>query len=79
MHGFFIDIRLYNKIRSIVNPEAYSDWKKAKIKEKMDKKVESRITLQKTVQANSLEEPKVNKDLANKLLDKNISTDRRML
>lgn len=72
MHGYFIDIRLYNKIRSIANPEAYSDWRKAKIKEKLAKKVESRITLQKSSTG-----PKINKDLAEKLLANNTSSEKQ--
>jgi len=44
MHGFFIDIRLYNKIRAIALPNAYEEWKKEQIHQKMEQKRESRIT-----------------------------------
>lgn len=73
MHGYFIDIRLYNKIRAIVNPQAYEDWRKEKIKEKLAKRTESRITLQKGPVV------KVNQDLAEQLLKKNKAPEKSML
>jgi len=63
MHGFFMDIRLYNKIKAIAQPNAYDDWRKQKIRQRIDAKRESRITIIKRL-------PKVNKVLATKLLSK---------
>lgn len=60
MHGFFIDIRLYHKAKSIVEPFAYQEYRKNKIRAKIDEERESRIKLNKM--------PKVNKMLASKLI-----------
>jgi ribosome biogenesis protein ENP2 len=60
MHGYFVDIRLYNKAKSIVDPFAYEEYRKSKIKEKIDKERGTRVQKKKL--------PKVNKDLAEKLL-----------
>ena len=62
MHGFFIDLRLYEKAKSIVNPFAYEEYRENMIREKLEKERESRIVLQKK----SL--PKVNRKLAEKWL-----------
>ena len=78
MHGFFIDIRLYKKIRSIVEPEVYADWREERIKEKLAKKAESRITMI-PGQQKQKPTPIVNKDLASRLMQKNTSSERRML
>ena len=62
MHGFFIDLRLYEKARLIANPFAYDDYKQRTVREKLEKERESRIRVN-----NKL--PAVNKNLAKKLLD----------
>lgn len=59
MHGFFIDFRLYEKAKAIVNPFAYEDYRKDLIKEKIAKETSTRIT-KKNI-------PKVNALLATKL------------
>lgn len=61
MHGYFMSIRLYNKAKSLSQPFNYEEYKKKKIKEKIESERESRVNLK------SL--PKVNKDLALKLMD----------
>ncbi|CAG8503801.1 11797_t:CDS:10, partial [Acaulospora morrowiae] len=61
MHGFFIDLRLYDQAKSIANPFAYVDYREKRIKEKLEKERESRIRATKKL-------PKVNKELANRLL-----------
>ena len=61
MHGFFLDMRLYHKAKSIVEPFAYEEYKRNKIKEKMEEERASRIKLSKM--------PKVNKQLAEKLIE----------
>ncbi|CAM9650457.1 unnamed protein product [Lampetra planeri] len=61
MHGFFIDIRLYHKVKAMANPFAYDEYRKQKIREKIE---EGRVQ---RVQTKRL--PRVNADLAQKLLD----------
>jgi len=61
MHGFFLDVRLYHKAKSIVEPFAYQDYRKNKIREKLEEERASRVKLNKM--------PKVNKLLAAKLID----------
>jgi len=61
MHGFFLDMRLYHKAKSIVEPFAYEEYRKNKIKEKIEEERASRIKMSKI--------PKVNKQLAEKLIE----------
>lgn len=61
MHGFFIDMRLYHKAKSIAEPFAYEDYRKNKIREKIEQERANRVRLKKL--------PKVNRDLAEKLMD----------
>ncbi|CDQ59759.1 unnamed protein product [Oncorhynchus mykiss] len=58
MHRFFMDIRLYHKVKTIANPFAYDEYRKDKISQKIgvqDAEYKSR--------------PKVNKELALKLME----------
>ncbi|CAG9853709.1 unnamed protein product [Phyllotreta striolata] len=61
MHGYFMDVRLYKKAKSVANPFEFDEYRKKKIKETIDKDRENRV------QVNKL--PKVNKDLALKLMN----------
>lgn len=61
MHGFFIDMRLYHKAKSIVEPFAYEVYKKKRIHEKLEEERASRIKRSKV--------PKVNRQLAEKLIE----------
>ncbi|KAH7387446.1 hypothetical protein KP509_16G023700 [Ceratopteris richardii] len=61
MHGFFIDHRLYNKAKSMVDPFAYETYRKQRIQEKLDAERANRITIKRKL-------PKVNKELAARLL-----------
>ncbi|GBM08803.1 Nucleolar protein 10 [Araneus ventricosus] len=63
MHGYFMDVRLYNKARAIVQPEAYQDLKKKMIQSKIEKERSA-----KRIQVKQL--PSINKDYAQKLLEK---------
>lgn len=63
MHGFFIEMSLYNKLRAVSKPFEYEEYRLKRIKEKIDEKRQSRITPRKRL-------PKVNKALAEKLLSK---------
>ncbi|KAF9921788.1 hypothetical protein FBU30_008145 [Linnemannia zychae] len=61
MHGFFIDLRLYEKAKAIANPFAYTDYREREAKEKMAKEAGSRIRA-------TMKLPKVNKQLATKMM-----------
>lgn len=60
MHGYFLDIRLYHKAKAIVEPFAFDEYRKKKIREKLEEQRSSRVLLHKL--------PNVNKDLAHKLI-----------
>ena len=60
MHGFFVDIRLYKKAKSVADPFAFEEYRKKKIKEKLDATRDNRVKLAKL--------PSVNKDIALKLM-----------
>uniref|UniRef100_A0A6I8RUB6 Nucleolar protein 10 n=1 Tax=Xenopus tropicalis TaxID=8364 RepID=A0A6I8RUB6_XENTR len=61
MHGFFMDIRLYHKVKAMVNPFAYEEYKKEKIRQKIEEARAQRVQIKKL--------PKVNKELALKLYE----------
>ncbi|KAK2878364.1 hypothetical protein Q8A67_019155 [Cirrhinus molitorella] len=61
MHGFFMDIRLYHKVKTMVNPFAYEEYRKDKIRQKIEESRAQRVQLKKL--------PKVNKALAMKLME----------
>ncbi|KAM5164367.1 nucleolar protein 10 [Mantella aurantiaca] len=61
MHGYFIDIRLYHKVKAMVNPFAYEDYRREKIRQKIEETRAQRVQIKKL--------PKVNKELALKLLE----------
>ena len=63
MHGFFIDIRLYHKAKSVSDPFAYQEYKKKKIKEKLESERADRVSV---IRKNQL--PLVNRDLAQRLM-----------
>ena len=42
-HGFFMDARLYKRLRAAAAPYAYDDYKKQKVAKKLAEKQESRI------------------------------------
>ena len=49
MHGYFIDVRLYNRVRALANPTEYEEFRKQKIREKLEEKRASRITITKVL------------------------------
>ncbi|XP_036119100.1 nucleolar protein 10 isoform X2 [Molossus molossus] len=61
MHGYFMDIRLYHKVKLMVNPFAYEEYRKDKIRQKIEETRAQRVQLKKL--------PKVNKELALKLIE----------
>ncbi|CAH0725782.1 unnamed protein product, partial [Brenthis ino] len=64
MHGYFVDVRLYKRAKSIADPFAFEEYKKRKIREKIEQERPSRIKVDDNL-------PKVNRDLASRLLDSN--------
>ncbi|KAM6979798.1 nucleolar protein 10 [Aplochiton taeniatus] len=61
MHGYFMDIRLYHKVKTLTNPFAYEEYRKDKIRQKIEESREQRVHVKKL--------PKVNKELALKLIE----------
>lgn len=61
MHGYFIDIRLYNKAKLLTQPFAFENYKAKKLREKVDEERETRTLINKS------RLPKVNKQLAKTL------------
>lgn len=62
MHGFFVDVRLYRKAKSAMDPFEFDTYRKKKIKEVIEQDRAGR-----KVHVNKL--PKVNQDLALKLMN----------
>ena len=60
MHGFFIEMKLYSKLRAVSKPFEYEEHRKKRIRDKIEEKRQSRIVPQKRL-------PKVNSALAEKL------------
>ncbi|KAL4235680.1 Nucleolar protein 10 [Mactra antiquata] len=61
MHGFFLDIRLYHRAKALAEPFAFEEYRKSKIREKIESERANRVNVKKL--------PKVNKELAQKLID----------
>lgn len=61
MHGFFIEMKLYSKLRAVSKPFEYEEHRKKLIRDKIAAKRQSRITPLKRL-------PKVNKALAEKYM-----------
>jgi len=66
MHGFFIGMRLYNKVKAIADPFEYKKYREEKVAQKLEEA--PRIRIKKKL-------PKVNKNLAAQLLEKNKSAE----
>jgi len=43
MHGFFVDASLYSRVKAVANPFEYDDYRKKKLREKLEAKRASRI------------------------------------
>lgn len=61
MHGFFMDMRLYNRVRSMADPFAFDTWRKQQVKNKVEGKRSQRIKLRSRL-------PKVNQEFAARLM-----------
>ncbi|XP_063376224.1 nucleolar protein 10 isoform X1 [Cydia fagiglandana] len=62
MHGYFVDVRLYKRAKSIADPFAFEEYKKRKIREKIEQDRPSRIKIEDNL-------PKVNRELASRLME----------
>ncbi len=62
MHGFFVDLRLYEKARAISNPFDYDEYRQKQIEKKIDNERSSRIAAKKKL-------PKVNAALAKRFME----------
>ncbi|CDZ96437.1 WD40 repeat protein [Phaffia rhodozyma] len=62
MHGYFVSLKLYDAARLIANPFAYAEHREKVIREKLEKKSESRIRARREAV-----DVKVNKELAEKI------------
>jgi len=60
--SFFIDIRLYNKARSVVEPFEFDKYRKEKVRQKIESTRPNRLTIKSNL-------PKVNQEIALKLMD----------
>ncbi|KAH9380324.1 hypothetical protein HPB48_013383 [Haemaphysalis longicornis] len=60
MHGYFLDIRLYHKAKALVQPFAYDEYRKKKIRETVEAARKNRVE-------SKLKLPAVNRELAQKL------------
>lgn len=45
MHGYFINIRLYNKAKSLTQPFSFEEYKKRKVREKIEAERGTRIQI----------------------------------
>ncbi|KAJ2119091.1 Small ribosomal subunit biogenesis [Coemansia sp. RSA 353] len=61
MHGFFVDLRLYERAKAIANPFAYDDYRMQRVQDKLQEARESRIRA-------TTKLPKVNRSLAMRLM-----------
>lgn len=61
MHGYFIDVRLYRKAKSVADPFEFETYRKRKIRETIEKDRINRVQVKKL--------PAINKDLALKLIN----------
>jgi len=46
MHGFFMDIRLYRKAKSVSEPFAFEEYKRKKVREKIEEDRINRVKVQ---------------------------------
>lgn len=62
MHGFFVDIRLYNKARTAIEPFAFEKYRKEKIRQQIEASRPTRLKIKSDL-------PAVNQELALKIMD----------
>lgn len=69
MHGYFMDVRLYRKAKSVADPFEFETYRKRKIRETIEKDRINRVQVKKL--------PGVNKDLALKLINDQMNNKKR--
>ena len=52
MHGYFMDLKSYQKLAQAANPFAYEQYRKQQIQKKLADKMEKRISLKKKAKVN---------------------------
>ena len=62
MHGYFVDMRLYQKALSTVNPFTFEKYRKEKVAKKIEESRPARLQIKSDL-------PKVNRDVALKFMD----------
>ncbi|XP_037910982.1 nucleolar protein 10 [Hermetia illucens] len=67
MHGYFIDVRLYNKAKAAAEPFAFEKYRKEKIRQQIEAQRPSRLQLNSDL-------PKVNQELALKIISEQDSS-----
>lgn len=60
MHGFFMDNRLYQRVKSVAEPFTYDEWKKSQRRKAIEEKKAQRINIR-------TKQPKVNQQLVDHL------------
>jgi len=71
MHGYFMELKLYYKLKSLSEPFSYEEYRKEKIREKLEAKRADRIHIRKLRQSN------VNKELAEDTKTSQLADDSR--
>uniref|UniRef100_A0A7S2RUT6 NUC153 domain-containing protein n=1 Tax=Mucochytrium quahogii TaxID=96639 RepID=A0A7S2RUT6_9STRA len=62
MHGYFMDMRLYNRVKAVSEPLAFEKWRKSKVKQKIEERAAQRISRKTPTNV-----PKVNRAYAERL------------
>jgi ribosome biogenesis protein ENP2 len=65
MHGYFMDLKLYYKLKALSEPFAYEEYRKERVKQRIQSKLAERITVRKRKRP-----AMVNADLATELAQK---------
>lgn len=52
MHGFFINIRLYKKLKTVSEPFAFEEYRKQRVRERLESRRKMRISVPKEAKAN---------------------------
>lgn len=60
--SYFVDVRLYKRAKSIADPFAFDQYKKRKIREKIEQERPSRLKIEDNL-------PKVNRELAARIME----------
>eukprot|EP00048_Salpingoeca_helianthica_P004914 m.82191 g.82191 ORF g.82191 m.82191 type:complete len:669 (+) comp13394_c4_seq1:575-2581(+) len=69
MHGFFMDIKLYRKVKDVAQPFAYDEFRKKQVQKKIEEETADRLHLPKR------KLPAVNAQLAKRLIEKQAAED----